>query len=625
MSSTLTAEDSAGCGHHNADRRIPYASRISFSGGLVQVAVIVGQSECRNPPAAIRRPVSADSGFLTSTHLILRIGLFYMATPQIRGYDQCTGLLTRSSLILIYCEGGFPMGRIRSQMIIPLICGVLVLSLNLLVLPPAGRADEFTIIDEKGQESTIAAELVGSDDQWHALALADGQYKIVPQAAVRKRVPMDGPTPLTPQQMADELQAEYGAELFRYDILGNYVVGIVLATPLPKTSEGRIKKVLDRATSFMKKVETAFATFLKEAKITANKPKYPQVMLIFETDIEFEKYTEKITQQRGLQASMIAGFYSGLTNFLAIRLEECSSFETPFHEAIHQQVYNCGLLQRLSPVPQWFDEGIATGFEGATGKVVPHPIRISPRYARQSLQHDNMSWEEMHLHDEAFRGDVLVSEAYGQAWGLHWLLITKYKAEYNKYLKLLSQKPPLGDDNPEERKADFAAAFKKPMSEMEREFPQVLELAIKKQKVVSELPKPAGISMTESNLGKVQMTAIQGNGILRVEGQLFNMSPLRPMSFLVMVATDAGNYALWFQDKVEIGKSVQLPAQAANQRLPGANGFGTGRTFRVLVRSAPSDSPYVAEWRSQRGNSVLEAFSGRRKASAAGADSGANE
>ena len=517
------------------------------------------------------------------------------------------------------------MERVQQQIVFPLLCGLLFLGLNLPEQSATCVADEFTIIDETGRESTLAAELVGSDEQWHALALADGQYKIVPQAAIRKRTPQDGPIPLTPEKMAQELELEYGADLFRYDILGNYVVGIVLATPLPKTSEGRIKKVLDRATSFMKKVETNFATFLKEAKIPSNKPKYPQVMLIFETDIEFEKYTERITQQRGLQASMIAGFYSGLTNYLAIRLEECSSFETPFHEAIHQQVYNCGLLQRLSAVPQWFDEGIATGFEGATGKVVAHPIKISPRYAKQSLQQNRLTWEEMHLHDETFRGDVLVSEAYGQAWGLHWLLITKYKPEYNKYLKLLSQKPPLGDDNPEERKADFAASFKKPLSDMEREFPQILELALTKQKVVSELPKPPGISLTESNLGKVQMTAIQGNGMLRVEGQLYNLSPLRPMSFLVLVLTDAGQYALWFQDKVEIGKTVPLSVQAANQRLPGANGTGTGRTFRVLVRSAPADSPRVAEWRSQRGSSVLDEFSGRGKSQPAGAEPGANE
>ena len=38
---------------------------------------------------------------------------------------------------------------------------------------------------------------------------------------------------LTPLEMAKELEQEYGADLFRYGIQGNYVVGIVLATPLP--------------------------------------------------------------------------------------------------------------------------------------------------------------------------------------------------------------------------------------------------------------------------------------------------------------------------------------------------------------------------------------------------------
>ncbi len=495
-----------------------------------------------------------------------------------------------------------------------ILMGFAVCILSLLVPPLVVFADEFTVIDEQGQESTFEAELAGSDDEWHALALVDGQYKLVPQAAVRKRVPKDGPVPMTPEQIAKELEQEYGADKFRYGVLGNYVVGLVLATPLPKSSEGRAKAVLDRATRFMKQVETAFATFLKEARISSNKPKYPQVMLIFETDLEFEKYTEKITQQRGLQASMIAGFYSSITNFLAIRLEECSSFDTPFHEAIHQQVYNCGLLQRLSPVPQWFDEGIATGFEAANGKVLAHPIKVSPRYARAAIQRDSMSWEDMHVHDDVFRGDVLVSEAYGQAWGLHWLLITKYKNDYNKYLKLLSQKLPLAVDTPEERKSDFSSAFKKSMKDMEREFPEILQLAIKKQKIPLDTAKPVGISMTESNLGKVQMTAFSVDGVLRVEGKLLNLSPLRPMSFLVMVQTDAGDYALWFQDAVGISKTVPLEVQAANQRLPGAERGGAGRTFRVQVRSAPSDSAIVNDWRNQRDGSITNVFGTRKRA-----------
>lgn len=462
------------------------------------------------------------------------------------------------------------------------------------------RADEFTIVEQDGKESTFEAQLVGSDKDLHALCLADGQYRLVPLPAVKKRVIKDGPAPMTAAEIAAELEREYTPELFRSDVLENYVVGMVLAEPLPKSSESRVKKVLDKATRFMKQVETAFGTFLREAKIPSEKPVFPQVMLIFETEVEFEAYTRKITGGRGLQASRIAGFYSGLTNFLAIRLEECASFDTPFHEAIHQQVYNRGLLQRLSPIPQWFDEGIATGFEAANGKILAHPVKVSPRYAQQALERDSMTWADMHVKDEAFRGDVLVTEAYGQAWGLHWLLITKYKDEYNKYLKILSQKQTLADDNMDERVADFKSAFKKSLNEMEKEFPQILELAIKKQKLVFQTQKVAGMSLTESNLGKVQMSAVKTGGILRVEGKLLNMSPLRPLTFAVFVITDAGEYAVWVQDKVDINKSVNLAPQACNSRLVGYPVTGFGSTFRVVVRSAPSESPRALAWKSSR-------------------------
>ncbi|MDB5391827.1 MAG: hypothetical protein JWM11_7473 [Planctomycetaceae bacterium] len=115
-------------------------------------------------------------------------------------------------------------------------------------------ADEFTLINQKGEEEHFEAELVGSDKQWHALAMADGRYRIVPQAAVRARVPKAGPTPMSAKDVAAELKLEYG-EQFRVDVLDTYVVGLVLSTPLPKTSEARVKKVLDKATTFMKQVE----------------------------------------------------------------------------------------------------------------------------------------------------------------------------------------------------------------------------------------------------------------------------------------------------------------------------------------------------------------------------------
>ena len=70
---------------------------------------------------------------------------------------------------------------------------------------------------------------------------------------------------------------------------------------------------------------------------------------------------------------------------------------------------------------------------------------------------------------------------------------------------------------------------------------------------------------------------------------------------------------MWFQDAVGVAKTVSLEAQAANQRLPNAGGGGSGRTFRVMVRSSPADSPIVQEWRNQRDGSITNVFGSRRR------------
>ena len=461
------------------------------------------------------------------------------------------------------------------------------------------RADTFEYTDKAGQMATLDGELVASEQGFHLIQTADGAYHLVPQDTVQSRKPQEPPKPLTTQELAKQLQEKYTPELFRYDVLGQYMVGLVLAAPLPKSSETRCKQTLDRGTAFLKRVDTAFSQFLREAKLTSTPPKYPMVCLVFETDKQFDEYSAETTGRSTSGSSVVlAGFYSKLNNRLAIRLTECTNFETPFHEAIHQQVYNRGLLQRMAPVPAWFDEGIATGFEASKEKVTANPNKVSPRYARQALLTDNFSWEQMHADDRVFRGDVLVNEAYGQAWGLHWLLITKYKAEYQKYLKTLSAKTPLSEDTPDQRRQDFSGAFKKSLKEMEKEFPDVLTIAARKQKVSTEPPKPPGVSLTEAGMGKAEVFAVSVNGDLQVEGKLQNLSPLRPMTFHVMVITDGGTYADWLIDNLDVQKIAPLPRQAVQRRLRNVQPTGVGRRFSVMIRSSPTESDEARAWKS---------------------------
>ncbi|HVW02428.1 MAG TPA: DUF1570 domain-containing protein [Planctomycetaceae bacterium] len=456
-------------------------------------------------------------------------------------------------------------------------------------------ADRIKYVDRNSQTVEINARIVASEKGQHVLELSDGEYRVIPQGAVEERIADDGPEPLDGNAMAAKLRDQFGAERFRSYVQAPYVMGLVLSAPLPKNGEGRATTFLKQGAQFMKSVENAFGQFVKEARIDVDPPRFPLVVLIFEARDDFESYAARTTGGNGLSAARIAGFYAGNTNWLAIRLDECQSFDVPLHEAIHQQVYNRNVFQRLAPIPHWFDEGLATGFESANRKITTVPTKVSARYARQALATDQFDWKTMAQNDRVFMGDVLAGEAYGQAWGLHWLLVTRYRVEYGKYLRLLSKKKALEADDGDQRLADFKQAFGKDIDAMEKEFSQALNAAIKRQKL--QVPeKPVGISLSHENLGHVEMQAVSVSGQLRAEGTLNNLSPFRTMSFHVTIETDAGTYAEWLIDELGIGKSASLATQVVDKRMANGNG-GSSRTFRVHIRSTPADSRDAATWR----------------------------
>lgn len=462
------------------------------------------------------------------------------------------------------------------------------------------KADKFTYRGQDGASVEVEARLVGSGQGFHALELADGQYRVIPEGAVEKREPGDGPTPLDAAGMIAKLEKQFGEELFRAEVLDPYVMGLVLGSPLPKAAESRATNFLKRAAKFMKNVDGAFIGFIKEARIPAKPPTHPLVVLIFETQTDFNTYTTQITGGRGLSAGRISGFYSGMTNFLAIRLGECRTFDVPLHEAIHQQVYNRNVFARLAPVPHWFDEGIATGFEANQGKISIGPTKISTRYAGQALAARELSCEKLLTDDSVFAGDVLAGEAYGYAWGLHWLLVTKYKSQYGKYVRTLAEKEPLQKESPEQRLSDFRDAFGKGISEVEKEFRPALDAGVKRQKVTLNAAKPAGISLTHENMAEVELTAVRRldqGGRLEVEGKLTNISPLRALSFHVTVETDSGSYADWLISDLDISKSSPLKTQYVQKQMQNAGRGGSGQTFRVRVKSAPASSEEAALWK----------------------------
>ncbi len=473
-----------------------------------------------------------------------------------------------------------------------------VLISSFVVAAPACRADRFTYRDRDDETQVVEAKLITTALDTHVVALPDGEYRLIPKFAVIKHEVEPGPDPMTPAEAAIHLEDRFGSARFRSYVDDPFVVGLVMSAELPKSSEFRARNFLRKVAGFMDKVSGSFKGYLSDLRVPVKEPEYPLVVLIFESDADFDKYMADTTQTEIIFAKDVAGFYSGLTNYLAIRLRTCSTFEVPLHEAIHQQVYNRNFFQRLAPIPHWFDEGIATGFEANGGRINVGPTKISRRYARQALAGRQLSWKAMLNDDKVFQGNVLVGEAYGQAWGLHWLLVTKHRHDYLKYVKLLAQKQPLEQEPEGRRDADIRDAFGQDISELQKEFKLQLEVGMMKQKVSLNEPEVAGKSVTDDGMARVRLTAVtyvdQG-GQLEVSGDLTNMCPYRDLAFYVTVETDSGMYAQWYLPDVGILKRTPLKRQFVDKIMPGG-ARSASNEYRVRIRYAPVGSSDAEKW-----------------------------
>jgi hypothetical protein len=463
------------------------------------------------------------------------------------------------------------------------------------------RGDVFEYVDQNGETQTVEGRLHASGDGILAVEPADGSLRLIPQDVIRKRTPGPDPKPITPQQMLDQLKDEFGEENFRGVVSGQYVIGVVLQAPLPRTSERRVSAALRKSARYMQSIQTTFASFVRSMDLDAQKSKFPMVVLIFETDDNFEAYTAKATGSRGLSAGNIAGFYSHLTNYLYVRMSECYTFGTPLHEAIHQQCFNTGVFQRLAPIPVWFAEGMASGFEGGGDRVKTSPQKLNFEYARaiaEGLLPRGLGWDVIAGSDQIFRGDIFAGPAYVHGWSMHWFLVSKYPKEYAQFLHYVQTLPPLEEVSDRERQAKFEELFGKTPGDFQREFPDAFASALKRQKLPPQPDPIPGLVKQNTNLAAIDLFAESNGRQMLVQGKLRNISPIREMSYYVTIETDTGTFADWFVPRLKINQLIVLKPQAA--RRPDGRFSAPGRSFRMQVQSVPADSDEAKAWASGR-------------------------
>lgn len=332
--------------------------------------------------------------------------------------------------------------------------------------------DEVTVLDDQQQRVTIDARWVGEGNEAVALERRDGRWEVVPQKQIIQRVPLEMPPPFTLEEMAQRLTQEFDASRTITKIEDPFVIVLISNSPLASNKKAvrQWDKQLRSAMRFLQGMQKGFLNYAKDAELEVTAPPFPLVVLIFENDREFNQYLIAQTEGRGLSAEKIASFYDLLTNRLALRLRECTTFTTPLHEAIHQQAHNRGVLTRLAPVPAWFNEGMATGFEGDGERVKSGPKSLNRTMAARAMNAQTTSWTDIVREDRAFHGDDLAGEAYAQAWALHWWLYTRHRRAYRQLLQHYSALTPLATLSAEERQKTFVEIVGEPPDALQQAF-----------------------------------------------------------------------------------------------------------------------------------------------------------
>jgi hypothetical protein len=218
------------------------------------------------------------------------------------------------------------------------------------------------------------------------------------------------------------------------------------------------------------------------------------VAFVFADRVTYSRYAQR---DLGDAVNSIIGYYSLKTNRMTLfdltgtagttqtrgdarqitqtlsRPEAFGTVATIVHEATHQIVFNCGMHQRYAAIPKWLSEGLAVYFESpdldaakgwrTIGKVnAPRLATFRAYLAKRPAD----SLEQLLTDDDRLRS----LEGYAESWALNYFLINAKPKQFQDYMQKMSAKQPLVTDSPEERLAEFRAAFGDDLSALDKEF-----------------------------------------------------------------------------------------------------------------------------------------------------------
>ena len=450
-------------------------------------------------------------------------------------------------------------------------------------------ADTFTVQTSEEETETFEGHVYGqSDEGLMALMKPDGQLVFAAPGSVTERVPGEPPEPMTHEEIAASLVGRFGEDLTRTHVCEPFVVALVLAAPLDDDRAGVLKKFFRTVESFVLTFHRNFGSWAENMGLPAEEPDYPLVMVIFETDEGFDAYAAE-TRGGGpsISTQFITGFYSAKTNWLAVRLDECDNFQLPLHEGIHQQVFNRGWYKRMAPVPVWFNEGIATGFENEGSKLRGDPRKVSAEYLTRSARPMAVTFADVIVDDTAFRGDVLAGDAYTRAWALHWLLVNRRPDEYAAFVKELGTRESFQRVPPEDRLETFQETFGLKVGDLQEYYVREVLKDARKQRVKPDRRGPDGRSIKQDQGGLAAAFVSTDGRFIKSYGELKNINPFRALDFRVRVLPSGAPPIEWVVRGLGAKRSTRLDAKSQP---------ASARTFRLEVKSAVPGSEKAAAW-----------------------------
>ena len=238
--------------------------------------------------------------------------------------------------------------------------------------------------------------------------------------------------------------------------------------------------------ALFERLHDAFMNFWRQAGLELAGPDHPLVVVIF---ADRQRYEEHAARDLGAATDRVVGYYNLLTNrvttfdltgsepvggregrsagragleILASR-RAAGLVATLVHEATHQMAFNCGMHRRLAAVPLWVSEGVAIYFEApdlASDRGWRGIGGVNPPRRERFLTGQQAGWlARMVRGDQAFRDPGEALDAYACAWAATAFLIQTRKGAFVDYLRSMSLKEPLGEDDAGRRLDDFSAAF----------------------------------------------------------------------------------------------------------------------------------------------------------------------